>query len=192
MLGGLHLPTLGDGLPVVITELSGAKRSIVFAGKDRPEPVTRTTTMRTVQTWYPGAKRASTQVLGLQEEPLTLAGWFRDPLTMFDGGAQARMSLLRGIQQGQRLCRLEWGDAIVLHGRIKRLSFTPQRLQRVRYEIEFEVDFSFEPTPPESLIATNPVAADIARHLDVAAGHLRTALDVVRVGAALRAFVPGD
>ncbi|HYD02622.1 MAG TPA: hypothetical protein VEB22_15450 [Phycisphaerales bacterium] len=187
---GLTLPIFGDGLPVIIIELGPPGRTIVLGGKDRPEPVVRSAEQRDVQSWYPGASSSSTQVLGVKEEPIPLRGWFRDPLSIIDGGAAVRVALLRGIQQGQRLCRLFWGDTIVAYGRVKRTAFEYETQHRVRYEIDFAVDkgdeaIALAPLPP--LAAT---VADVASDLKYAASLFEEVVEVGRGVAALGAFVP--
>jgi hypothetical protein len=152
---------LGDKLPVFISELAPPFRSIILAGKDRPEPVERESKQRAKQTWYPGQTQASTQVLGAQEEPLVLTGRFRDPLSLLDGGAQGRMEILRGMLLGQRGCRLLWGDAISLQGRVAGLKFKTYRLNDVGYEITFEIDKSDDIAAMVGLVGAATTASQV-------------------------------
>lgn len=135
VLGALGL------LPVTITEMGYPGRFILLAGRDAPEQgVRRTSRQRAVQTHYPGSKKASVQFMGTADEPIVLRGWFQDPLSFLDGGPAARVSMIRGMQQGGRLCQLVWGDDIVCTGRIAQADFEYFLATRVRYEITFAVD----------------------------------------------------
>lgn len=162
---------LTDGQPVVITELAPPVRVLTLAGKDRPEvPVQVAGEQKAVQTWYPGAHKASVQVMGTAEEPIVLRGWFHDDLSVLDGGPKARVALARGIMQGQNLCQLVWGDQIVRVGRITHVQVGFFQARRQRYEIRFTVDQANEavalaPTP----VGTTAAALDAALDAAVAA-----------------------
>lgn len=188
---GLILPQLGDGLPVVILELGPPGRTMIFGGQDRPEPFERVSEQRDIQTWYTGNPSATVQVLGVKEEPIKLRGWFQDPFSILDGGPQMRVSILRGLQQGQRLCRFQWGDTVVGYGRVKRTSFTFECMNKVRYEVDFALDKGDEavalaPVPP--LVST---VRDIAADLKQAATLFNDVIEVSRGVAAFGAVSRG-
>lgn len=188
---GLLLATLGDGLPVILAEVYPPFRVITFAGKDRPEPVERESRQHAKQTWYPGTKEASTQVLGTREEPLVLRGWFRDPLSLLDGGPQARVSILRGILEGQRGCRLLWGDALVLQGRVAGLKFVTRTLHRVQYEITFAIDKSDDPAAPGGFTGAATTASQVADVVQQVGAVVADLALVARAGSAINAFDTG-
>lgn len=189
---GLLLPFLGDDLPVVITELGPPFRVVTFAGPDRPEPVRRVSRARVVQTWYPGAKQASVQQLGIEQEPIVLRGWLRDPLSVLLGdGPQARLAILRGLQEGGRQCWLLWGDTINLTGRVEILDYTTVKMNKIQYEITFAVDKSDEFSAPLGVSGVATAGSQVAETAVEVAGLFEDALDVVSTANALGAFVPG-
>lgn len=188
---GLLLATLGDGLPVIIAELYPPFRVITLAGKDRPEPVERESRQHAKQTWYPGTKEASTQVLGVREEPLVLEGWFRDPLSLLDGGPQARVSVLRGMLEGQRMCRLLWGDAISLQGRIAGLKFKTHTLTRVKYEITFAIDKSDDIAALVGVAGVATTASQVADAIQEVAAVVDDLALISQAGSAINAFDTG-
>lgn len=155
-----------DGLPVIIQELGPPFRSIVFAGRDRPEqPVEVAGRQRATQTWYPGTTKASTQVMGTEEDPIPLRGWFQDPLTLLDGGPGARMAILRDLMQGQNLCQLLWGTVIIRQGRVSRCSFQIHREAKIRYEVVFAVDQPNEARSLAPKVGAASVVSDLAQHI---------------------------
>lgn len=130
-----------DGQGVTIQELRPPGRIITLSGRDRPEqPVAVGGEQRVTQTYYPGTKKASVQFHGTKRHPITLRGWFDDPLTQLDGGVQTREALLKGMMEGGNLCRLVWGGVIVCQGRVKGVVVEYHMQQRAKYEITFEVD----------------------------------------------------
>lgn len=170
-------PALANGHPVIISELAFPFRTLLLAGRDRPEqPVTRTTVQRARKSHYPGTNQASVQVMGSAEEPIVLRGWFHDPLTLLDGGPQARIAVARGILQGGRLCRLSWGGVITCKGRITRVTPGFYKAQRLRYEIEFDVD-----QPNEAVALTPlPIVAAVAQDLKAGLDQVLRAVEVGR------------
>ncbi len=179
-----------DGIHVLIQELGPPFRLMTFAGADMPErPLGVAGSQRAVQTWYPGQSKASTQVMGTEEEPIVLRGWFRDPLTILDGGATVRVATLRGIMQGQGLCQLIWGDVVVRKGRVARCDFKFHRTQVVRYEITFEVDQADEVVAVVPLPIVAAVGADLKAGIDEAIAALETGAEVIRGAKAIDAIV---
>lgn len=151
-----------DHLPVLITELAPPFRVLTLAGSDRPEAgVEVRTRQRSTKTWYPGAKTASTQMLGTAEDPITLRGWFQDPLTFVDGGPAARVALIRGLVDGQNRCQLSWGFSIWKWGRVAEFTPTFYTSNRIRYEIIFDVDQAMEPIAPGPLPLLSATVADL-------------------------------
>lgn len=145
------------GLPVLIQELEGARRVLRLEDHDLPERgVEIGGELRSVVTWYPGRSNASVQVMGTQEEPITLEGWFRDGDAMIDGHAMERYQAGRNIWLGQRLCQLEWGD-LVRRGRIKSFTGIFDGRADVRYRLVFQVEEA-----DEAVIVTRAVIAEPA------------------------------
>jgi hypothetical protein len=169
-----------DGLPVTIVELGPPFRNIALAGRDAPErPVKRKGSQRATQTHYPGSQQASVQVMGTREDPLVLRGWFQDPLTFLDGGPEARMSVLRGMMQGQGLCQLVWGSTIICQGRVEVCDFDIHKSTRVRYEITFAVDQANEAVALEPKQLVPSVFADLKSVIDVALASAEQAIEAV-------------
>ena len=158
---------MADGLPVIILELAPPFRTLKLGGRTRPKPVRVGSEQRAVQTWYPGASKASTQVMGVREDPIVLEGRWDDPLGTIlpqtnPFGAGVRVKTARGIQQGQNLCQLLWGTTIVRQGRIERFEVLYQKANRTDYRIVFAVDQANEPVAlGPALILTIDAAAVI-------------------------------
>ena len=136
---------MADGLPVIIVELAPPFRVLTLGGRSRPKPVRVGGEQRASQTWYPGASKASTQVMGVQEDPISLEGRWDDPLGTIlpqtnPFGAGTRVKLARGLMYGQNLCQLLWGTTIVRQGRVERFEVLYQKANRVDYRIVFAVD----------------------------------------------------
>lgn len=150
-----------DGQPLIIAEIAPPKRTLTLAGRDRPEQgVSIQGRQRATQSHYPGTHSASVQFMGTAEEPIVLRGWFQDPLSLVDGGPQARMALLRGLMQGGSRCLLQWGPMIIRQGRVADCKFEIYNALRVRYEITFEVD------EPNEAVALTPIVIGVAAVAD--------------------------
>ncbi|WP_298516645.1 hypothetical protein [uncultured Nocardioides sp.] len=146
-----------EGLPVLIQELEGARRVLRLEDHDLPERgVEIGGELRSVVTWYPGRSSASVQVMGTQEEPITLQGWFRDADALLDGHAMAAYQAGRDLWLGQRLCQFEWGD-LVRRGRIKKFHGTFDGTKDVRYTLVFQVEEA-----DEAVIVTRAIIAEPA------------------------------
>lgn len=162
---------MADGLPVIIQELAVPFRNLTLAGRSMPKPVRVGAEQHAIQTWYPGAGKASAQVMGVREDPLILEGRWDDPAgTLLPQinpfGAGTRAKLARGLMEGQALCQLLWGTTIVVQGRVKRFEILYQKANRTDYRIVFEVDQSNSPTALTPLPILN---IDPARLIAVAA-----------------------
>lgn len=168
-----------DHLPVIITELAVPFRVLTLGGLDKPEAgVEIPVEQRAQKTWYPGSSGASTQVLGVSHGAVVLRGWFHDPLSFADGGPAARVALARALVQGQNRCMLVWGLTINKWGRVSKFVPTFFGVNRVRYEITFDVDQANELIPPGPL----PIVAGTLSDLQDAA---KAALDAADAAVAV-------
>lgn len=168
-----------DHLPIVIAELAPPFRVLTLSGKDKPEAgVDVAVEQRVQKTWYPGGSGASTQVLGVRHDPIVFRGWFHDPLTFADGGPAARVALARALVQGQNRCLLTWGLTINKWGRVSRFVPSFFGVNRIRYEITFDVDQANEIIPPGPLPIVASTLSDLqdAATAAVAAAEAATAV----------------
>lgn len=131
---------MADDDAVILRELSGELSAVVLYGPNLPEQLVAATELRTVTTHYPGNHRASTQVLGLKHDDITLDGQFRDVWTRADGDARARIASLQAIQSAGRLCELSWGETVVRRGFLKRVEPAFRRAGVIGYRLVFQVD----------------------------------------------------
>lgn len=149
--------------PVIIEELTRPNAVLVLAGKDRPEqPLQVPMRQRSRQVWNPGNDEATTHVMGVAYDPITMKGrWHDDLLRVAGQGPEDLLRQARGICLRGNQCRLSWGDSIVRIGRLKRIDPEYVRDDDIIYNITFEVDsvdepglFVFRP-PPGAVAAAN-------------------------------------
>jgi hypothetical protein len=132
-------PQGADGSGVQITDLE-AGGWFLLADTTRPEQgVAVGGKLRRVTTRYPGVTRPSTQILGAEEEPIVLEGWFRDSWIGKDGGAAAMATAMRAAWRKRHYCELFWGQALVRRGYIDQITETYTSERAIRYRIVFEV-----------------------------------------------------
>lgn len=129
---------MGD--PVVLRELEGDLREVVLGDSKTPERgVEVGGQVRMASTMYPGATGASVQVMGTEEEPITVQGWLIDTWIGKAGGAGEAKAAIESLRLGQRYCQIQWGTDIDARGFVKRTKFRYNDPGRIRYEIEFMV-----------------------------------------------------
>lgn len=136
-----------DGQPVIIEELVEGGQVLVLGWKDRPEPEVEVgSVQRSDVTWYPGRRDALVNIMGIEENAITLRGLWHDDaqrivgrLSPLDLLRQAR-SLLAGLNR----CRLVWGQAIRRNGRVTEVTPSFVRDRVIQYTIVFEVDEALE------------------------------------------------
>lgn len=168
----------GDGQGVTITELTGERRTLTLTGRNRPDgPVTVSDEQRATQTWYPGNRRASVQVMGDKGDPIVLRGRLTGPIETPDGVKNVR-DLLHGLRESGSQCRLVWGDRIQRIVRVKRVSFEWYQENRARYEVTLEVDERLEAARVIPLRAPPKVLADLRAGMEA----LQEASGVLRLG----------
>lgn len=160
---------MADTDPVVIEELEGDRRSVVLDNSARPQRGLETGSQLVAKTtWYPGAKAASVQVLGIQEDTLTLDLRLSDQLIGTVGGAQELLSQLRAIHRARRLCELSWGSTLVRRGFLSRVTPAWEREADITVRLEFLAveadDADVVATDPSE--ATGTSTADLADILD--------------------------
>ena len=105
--------------------------------------------LRQVKTMYPGASAPSRQIMGTEEEPITIKGMWRDDLLGLVGGAQANVNTARLLVLRQVPCSLTWygddGSAPLSRSGLV-VAFTPtwRRADAVGWSLTFEVDEATE------------------------------------------------
>lgn len=175
-------PDSADNLPIVISQVNGDKR-FELKGSNRPKEGVRVReSLRYRKIQYPGSEKATYQVAGTTQAPVTFTGWFSSPNdilidhTRFDadaaqipsldpsiplgviGASRARSEYLRQIFHDMGKVRVEWGQNIQLVGLIVDVSVVNYRHQKVEYE------FTLDPEGPEaSLISENNLRAELVR-----------------------------
>lgn len=131
--------TLADGMPVLITELTGDKKTLILDATDLPERgIEVAGDLRSQATWYPGASSASTQIMGTSEADISLHGRWRDVWAV-EGWAAYQTEAARGMWLRQAYCELSWGSFLVRRGYIKRVMARIDTERDVSYEIVFQV-----------------------------------------------------
>lgn len=134
-----------DDQGVYLWELEGAERRVQFIGSDTPRRgVSVAAEIRSVTTHYPGSSVPSTQLLGFKEDEIPFEGTFRDDLYGLSGHALAQRDALVGLMRGQRYCQLNWGQALVKRGHVRRVEYTVHAEGWIDYRFVFEVSESDE------------------------------------------------
>lgn len=78
------------GTPLVIRELDGEKRTLTLSGRALPyRPLELDTSQRLKINWLPGFAEATSTVLGPQEEPTTMRGYWKERFIGRDPSAAA-------------------------------------------------------------------------------------------------------
>lgn len=126
-------------IPLSIVEVDGLT-ALDLEGSALPaQGVAMGSELRMVSTYYPGNAAPSVQILGTQEDEIPLRGVWRDDLLGLVDGAMALVSTARKLQQGQRRCRMVWGD-VTRYGYVKAFKPTIRRRDFVEWELTFFVD----------------------------------------------------
>lgn len=138
---------MADGEGIFIREVQGADRmEVLLGGSALPERgLEIETEQRLVQTHYPGAAVAHTQVLGAKHRPLVLLGKLRDTWLGARGAAQVARTRLELLTRRGRLCEASWGETIVVRGYLQRARFRVIADGQLDYELSFQVDATDEP-----------------------------------------------
>lgn len=147
---------------IVISELTGEKRSILLRGSALPfRPTTWSVMQKVVTTWNNGNAQATQQVLGPQDPPVDWEGsWHRTLLgklpAMFqgDGGELIPIvlpvdlrDLFDDICRKGRLLSVKWTSTdgvgaprpdLVRTGRIQRIDYPHQRVDDIGWKMNFE------------------------------------------------------
>lgn len=105
--------------------------------------------VRQVKTLYPGASTPSRQIMGTEEDAITLKGSWRDDLLGLVGGAQANVNTARLLVLRQVPCTLTWytddGSApLTRTGLVTNFTPTWRRADSVGWSLTFEVDEAAE------------------------------------------------
>lgn len=158
----------GDEQAIAIYELEGDKRIVILGGSDRPPELVQACAIRSVRTQYPGANRTSTQIMGVDDEDMTIEGQLRDVWGGAAGWATAQAAALRALGRGRRFCQMSWGTATVVRGYVRRVEIGHVADGIKRYKVDFQVDESDEAdvTKPVAF-ARAPSSRDVRSGLDV-------------------------
>jgi len=161
----------GQGTPLVITELTGDRRSITLTGRALPyQPLVFSGTMRLESTWYPGNPIATTQVFGAAEDETSMKGmWKNRFLKEFENGdaqiytAGAKIStdfnsfqvadvselakIVDDVRRKGQIVEVTW-DEIIRRGFLQKFVQTWKSRQDLEWEIVFSwVSQGDEPSP---------------------------------------------
>lgn len=181
-----------DGQPVIIRELEGARRTVELAASDLPEQgVTTGVSQRVQRTYYPGSRRPSTQVMGLEHKDIALQGWFKDHWTGTLGGALAQHVAMKQLCAGQAYCELTWGSTLVVRGRVLSYDGTFIRDGDIRYSLTFQVDESddAEVITTTAEAVTPPSQATLTKLLNAASDAEEIARDRITTITAIRGVI---
>jgi len=139
--------------PLVIRELTGEHREIALAGWAAPhKPFTLSGSQRAEFTWFQGSGVASVQVLGPEEDPTTLRGYWHDRYLMAQPVGTGSYATLKGVpiasvdalvklftdvrRKGQ-LLEVTWLTT-KRHGLLSKFTETWQTFHDVEWEAEFK------------------------------------------------------
>jgi hypothetical protein len=177
-----------DGMPVILRELSGARREMVLDGPDLPEKgLEAPISLRAVHSRYPGGKVTS-QILGVEEGEIVLRCRFNDVLTALDEGAIQQVETLRGILVGQAACELSWGSLLVRRGFLTKVAPKYERESVIGCEITFlptEADEAFYTAVPMPIIE----ASSVLSFLDALDAALDATEEIAALTNAIQALV---
>lgn len=158
--------------PLTITEIDGTN-FLVLSDSALPEQrsMSLSTKLRRKSTYYPGNSVPSTQIMGTQEEPITLKGKWRDDLLGAIDGAQDLAAKARALVAGQRRCRLEW-DNVVRYGYVDAFDAVVIRRNSLEWTLTFFADQSDDAVilavPALPLVTPFSLANALAGALEVA------------------------
>jgi nucleoid-associated protein YgaU len=161
-----------------IRELSGEERSVVLVARALPyRPLTLETSQRVELTWYPGNPSATATVLGAQEEPTRISGYWKDkfvgqviseeatfngsiaatniyPITVNGTAVQdvrAAAALIDSIVRQGQLLEVTW-DEVTRHGFIKKFSKKWFTLRDLEWDMDCVWTSRGEPVTPAILV----------------------------------------
>jgi hypothetical protein len=167
-------------MDVVLTELGGRRRTVTFSGSTAPNQGAEITDQRvTKRTLYPGSRRASTQDLGLDPQPLSLEGRLSDRLLGAAGDASALVGTLRSIMRAGEAVEIAWGSEVCRRGTFK--TFTAKPMGQGVFEYSMEIE------PDEDALDDRPERVDAASQGDLAT---TASAGIVRVNSAIAAVQP--
>jgi hypothetical protein len=142
---------LADGQPLILRDLTTGDE-VTLEGAALPlRNVAAGAKLRHSTTWYPGATAASVQVLGVEEEPITFEGDWRDTLLGLEDGAAALVAAVRSLFLAQHKVEIAWGTLLVRRGMISRFTPTFQGQAVIGWSLEFMPTQTDE---PETVVAT--------------------------------------
>jgi len=148
--------------------------------------------LRSTRTYYPGSSTPSTQIMGTQEDDITLKGVWRDDQLGAAGGAINLYGICRTLLLDQLRCGLYWGPEITRKGYVKSFVGDFERPNVIHWTLVFQVDEADEaalllvPFPPSATTTTlwAEILAVIAE-IDAVSAIVEVGLAVTVAGGAL-------
>lgn len=131
----------------VIEEITGQRRSVALRGRALPHQGSASWggRMRTKSNWYAGNPEATLQVLGPEELPTTIEGWWKDrylsadvSVTGFDAPTTSEelVAIFDAIRIAGQALRVSWGPH-VREGVLTKFEVKPIRVEDHPWEAEF-------------------------------------------------------
>lgn len=147
--------------------------------------------LRSTRTYYPGSNKPSTQVMGTQEEDMTLKGVWRDDQLEGSGAAMVLVQTCRAMLLGQLRCELSWGSDLVRRGFIK--SFLPEfdRPSVIRWTLVFQVDEADESTVITTPFPSTATTATLWQQILAVISEIDDVIETVGLASDLVAAVAG-
>lgn len=153
--------------PLVIRDLSTGV-SVALEGSALPERGLRGgVRQRTAVSRYPGASRASLQVLGTEDQPLEMTGWWRDVHLRAGGAARELVAQFDALVRSQNLVEVTWGDALTVRGMLDEFVPEWETEAEVRWRARVVVVESEADTVASRPAPTVPTATSMATVLDL-------------------------
>jgi len=157
----------------IIEELSGNKRTILLTDRALPyRPLSLSGTMRVQITRYAGNPVATSQVLGAQEEPTSITGFWKDRFLQGSTFAQIDnvpvanvrelVTIVDDVRRKGQLVEVRW-DEQTRQGQLVRFDQKWHNPHDVEWEIQFEWISQGEANPPPA--GNLPDLSDLAAEL---------------------------
>ncbi len=159
-----------------IREITGDERSVTLRGRALPYPGGAFEgSQRSTLQWYSGNTVATQQILGPEEMPSVFEGMWKDKFLLdvqsgeteadiqgFDtpgfsaGTAEELVAAMDDMRREGQVVRVEWGP-YVRTGIVKRFRSEPERVEDIRWEVEFEFSSRNDETAPRAAAAPETI-----------------------------------
>lgn len=175
---------------LTIENLDGSSDILTLTSRALPyRPVTFAGSQRVEFTWYPGSPVATTQMLGPEEQAITLQGFWKDRFLFGEGGSSPAnyeaspigtvrelTKVVDGMRRRGQLYRLTW-DEIVRDGHITSFTQTWHNGRDCEWELEFTPISQGDQQTPVSF-KNLPDVADYTKQTEDATNDARGALRI--------------